>query len=1017
LFIFVANKESSMKKNRLYTVTKANKAHLFSYGGTATQGSANVGINNSVSSSSKMNWGKAASTVGGTLLNTQGTDKLLDYADPLYYLAGSNESQVGNTLQSTGKGLFKTGVQSGNPWVMLAGGVAQGVGSLTNAAFGHSIENEDAVKSNTTRLNQYRVSDDSYESIQNAFNSSPLMKQDIGKVSNGWFTNKGTKKANKLTEAQNNAYAFATNSTRNAINNVKSKQNAAYELNYSAFGGPLFTQQNSGMGAIDYGFMSDYLAAKNAKTQTDNKITSMPNSFIGMEGVNTFAEGGSIHIKHPGRLTELKKRTGKTEDELWATGNPEYRKMITFARNARKWKKAYGGALDELEDGAPLFAFGGSLQSHGSDWSNGVTMVNTGGTHEENPYEGVKVGVDHKGMDNLVEEGEVIYTFPDSDFVYSNRITCPEELRKKYGIRGKKDLTFAEVAKRVQEESAERPNDPISKAGLEAIMQDLADSQERLKEEANAARAKAEFESMTPEQQATILAARQQAVSQQAAVPQEQPIPQAGTVPQEQPVMSTDGGNIHAEGGPYNTYGYVKGYDRGWFGDDGKYTQDYLDRVNALTAEELQKQFDRQYAFYHDDANKDTDRWKSIDEFYKRNSKYNDAAYKVTDEDLKDAIRLAQDYKPGYMHDLVLRATETVPEVTPPNIPQGVTTDAGTLAPNEPRVAAANRYWLRDPNGGEATPIDDYFEGVNGNGYTWAQLHPDYTSAGDGIVREPVDVDGIPTTYTDYYFDPSARQADVAGVSPRTRWEGWRYAGLFGPAIGLGMQAAGIGKPDYADLDAAVSLSGREPIEARVEHIGNYMKYRPFDRDYYLNKANATNAATRRAILNSGAGASRNAALLASDYNAVNNLGDLARQAEEYNLAQRQQVAQFNRETDQYNATADNNAHLQYAQDYNRNRQYAASLALRAAAEKLNGNAEWYNGIYGNISGLANAISNIGKENAAHNMVARSAADGIYGSMNPDTGALASEVLVTEDDTRAGRRKNRKNKKKGGLTY
>ena len=47
-----------------------------------------------------------------------------------------------------------------------------------------------------------------------------------------------------------------------------------------------------------------------------------------------------IHIKpeNRGKLTRLKKRTGKSESELWKEGNPAVRKMITFARNSRKWK-------------------------------------------------------------------------------------------------------------------------------------------------------------------------------------------------------------------------------------------------------------------------------------------------------------------------------------------------------------------------------------------------------------------------------------------------------------------------------------------------------------------------------------------------------------------------------------------------------------------------------------------------------------------------------------------------------
>ena len=54
---------------------------------------------------------------------------------------------------------------------------------------------------------------------------------------------------------------------------------------------------------------------------------------------NANADGGKIHIKpsHRGRLTELKKRTGKSEAELYNDGNPAHKKMVVFARNSRKW--------------------------------------------------------------------------------------------------------------------------------------------------------------------------------------------------------------------------------------------------------------------------------------------------------------------------------------------------------------------------------------------------------------------------------------------------------------------------------------------------------------------------------------------------------------------------------------------------------------------------------------------------------------------------------------------------------
>lgn len=82
-----------------------------------------------------------------------------------------------------------------------------------------------------------------------------------------------------------------------------------------------------------------------------NQIRDTFNIYISGNGVeNEYKEGGSIRIKHPGRLTALKKRTGKTEAELWSTGNAHTRKMITFARNARKWKHDDGGSLSGFSE-------------------------------------------------------------------------------------------------------------------------------------------------------------------------------------------------------------------------------------------------------------------------------------------------------------------------------------------------------------------------------------------------------------------------------------------------------------------------------------------------------------------------------------------------------------------------------------------------------------------------------------------------------------------------------------------
>lgn len=118
-------------------------------------------------------------------------------------------------------------------------------------------------------------------------------------------------------------------------------------------------------------------------------------------------------------------------------------------------------------------AYGGDMRFTG-DFTNGVTLINEGGTHEENPYEGVLMGVDYQGTPNLVEEGEVVW----NDYVFSNRLKPSKEFKKNFKLSGE---TFADVAKYIQKESEERPNDPISKRGLEFLMNELMKEHEMIR--------------------------------------------------------------------------------------------------------------------------------------------------------------------------------------------------------------------------------------------------------------------------------------------------------------------------------------------------------------------------------------------------------------------------------------------------------------------------------------------------------------------------------------------------------
>lgn len=125
--------------------------------------------------------------------------------------------------------------------------------------------------------------------------------------------------------------------------------------------------------------------------------------------------------------------------------------------------------------------FGGDLLTNGTVFSNGVTTIGNGGTHEESPYEGVQMGIDPQGIPNLVEEDEVIW----NDYVFSNRIKVPDAVRNKYKLRGTKDMTFSDAAKKIQKASEERPNDPIANDTLDINLTRLANEQEIMREQRN----------------------------------------------------------------------------------------------------------------------------------------------------------------------------------------------------------------------------------------------------------------------------------------------------------------------------------------------------------------------------------------------------------------------------------------------------------------------------------------------------------------------------------------------------
>lgn len=284
----------------------------------------------------------------------------------------------------------------------------------------------------------------------------------LGSAIGGWLggNRKAKRKARRLNREAKEANERALSSFEERANTIDAQNDFNILANFSAYGGPL----EFGSGAIGYEFDNRYLNNQEMSAISKQRLTSLPNSFQALPEMNTynaFAEGGGIHIKKKnrgkfteycgGKVTEACIRRGKN------SSNPTTRKRATFAQNARNWN-----------------AFGGWLNTQGGDFTNGVTFIDEGGSHEENPYQGIQIGVDPEGAPNLVEQGEVVY----DDYVFSDRMEIPDDIRKEYKLRGK---TFAKAAKSAQRESEERPNDPLSTRGLQAAMERIAEAQEEVR--------------------------------------------------------------------------------------------------------------------------------------------------------------------------------------------------------------------------------------------------------------------------------------------------------------------------------------------------------------------------------------------------------------------------------------------------------------------------------------------------------------------------------------------------------
>ena len=765
-------------------------------------------------------------------------------------LAGGLGSAVGNIAGSAIGGGFKSGAGSaisnvggalggivGTVSPLLGGIVSAGtgiIGGLTNRMFGSKLNKEKIaeVEGSNKAISTVMVDSSSADSVMNQWANqdfgADFSKSDIGK--DGWFGNKAKKKYRELKKQQDIARDRALTSYENAADAADTQSDLNAMANFAAFGGPLDIWGGYGSGAIGYELAKENLGIKALNAANKGKLTSLPNSFS--SELNTFAEGGKIHIKPSkrGTFTAAAKRHGKSVQSFASQVlankedySPAMVKKANFARNASKWH-----------------SFGGNLNTNGADFSNGQIIVGNGGTHEENPMEGVPMGMDAEGNPNLVEQGEVIF----NDYVFSNRLFADGSLLESFNLPKSYDgYSFAAIAEKLGEESKERPNDPISKRGLLSSMSRLQQAQEMIRQSKNTGNKK------------------------------------------------SFGGGLKSLatslfGSAFDNYRLAKGnLEFGMFGAPNPY---------------------------------------------------------------------AHGGKMGTLFDGLGQYPNYLLTIDDDSFPEGTMFDP-----------ISNRYVFTGYQDSDDNPLN-FGSGITPSG-EWLE-EPKY------MARAKAKRMGynVGSSLGEYNENPIAN-SDYKESRKSSGLSNLRYAPVIGAAIGLGQNL--FSKPDYKSANAILEAANQAGnyIPVGYTPIGNYLQYRPFDRNFYLNKLNAQAGATRRAIMNTTS-PSRNAALLAADYNAQGRLGDLARQAEEYNLAQRQAVETFNRGTNQFNSEMGLKAAMANQEAALRARSsrlsgVAQAMAVRDAVDARRGAS-----MSANLTNLFDSLGSIGKEEFIKDMIEKNPA-------------------------------------------
>ena len=833
-------------------------------------------------------------------------------------LAGGLGSAVGNIAGGAIGGGFKSGAGSAisnvggalggivgtvNP--LLGGIVSAGtgiIGGLTNRMFGSKLNKEKIaeVEGSNKAINTVMVDSSSADSVMNQWANqdfgADFSKSDIGK--DGWFSNKAKNKYKELKRQQDIARNRALASYENAADAADTQSDLNAMANFAAFGGPLGIWGGYGSGAIDYELAKENLGIKALNAANKGKLTSLPNSFS--SELNTFADGGKIYIKpeNRGKFTALKERTGKSATWFKEHGTPAQKKMATFALNSRKWKHDDGGPLSPYSAESLVNAIYDS--SVGEEFL-GKPSHNYDFTQSDEWANSHGYYPDSRGHRDDRVKKPAHPTHPSRGNWTGNVFNLTDK-----GMRDPNYILFG------MNDGGQDPQDIMSyKGGI--VLPEI-------------------------------------------------------TVTPRNSYINNSYDNTHiimkrkkAFGGDLLTHGAE--WDNGLrvIGNGGTHEENPMEGVPmGMDAEGNPNLVEQGEVIFND---------------------YVFSNRLFADSSLLESFNLPKSYD-GYSFAAIAEklGDESKERPNDPISKRGLLSSMSKLQQAQEMIRQSKNTGNKKSFGGGLKSLATSLFGSAFDNYRLAKGNLEFGMFGapnpyahggkmgtlfDGTGDKPnimarakakrLGYD-VGNSLKDYFEDPVYENEDTNKGFDLTQL---RYAPVIGAAIGLGQNL--FSRPDYTSADAILEAANQAGNYTPIDYtpIGNYLQYRPFDRNFYLNKLNAQAGATRRAIMNTTS-PSRNAALLAADYNAQGRLGDLARQAEEYNLAQRQAVETFNRSTNQANAemglkAAMANQEAALKARSSRLSGVAQAMAVRDAVDARRGAS-----MSANLTNLFDSLGNIG---------------------------------------------------------